>query len=149
MFTEDDLVVTAVRPERVLLAVDDDDDVSSRRAFYYACTITRATGLPLALASVLETGDMSIYQSLSPDVINKRRSEIVDHLNTYQKKAIDFGVKNIVQLISEGKPEHVLLDELIPKFNPDLIVVGSHHKRVGHVAASVGERAKPSVIMVR
>ena len=94
MFTEDDLVVTAVRPERVLLAVDDDDDVSSRRAFYYACTITRATGLPLALASVLETGDMSIYQSLRPDVINKRRSEIVDHLNTYQKKAIDFGVKN-------------------------------------------------------
>ena len=149
MFTEKDLEVKPVKPTRVLLAADDDDDSSSKKAFYYACTIARDNNLPLAVASVLETGDMSIFQSLSPDVVNGRRDEIAQNLDTYIEKAKAFGVQDCVKIISEGNPRDELLDTIIPSFNPDLIVVGSHNDHVGHVAVAIVKHAKAPVIVVR
>ncbi|GAA3616448.1 universal stress protein [Secundilactobacillus similis] len=149
MLTENDFKVTSMYPHRVLLAVDDDDDISSQKAFNYACTIAKMANLPLAIVSVLETGDMNIFQSLSPDVLDQRRAEISAHLDTYLAKAKEFGVENAEKRLGEGRPEHVLLDTLIPDFEPDLIVLGSHHHRVGHVAAAVVRESTASVIVVR
>ncbi|MTV81770.1 universal stress protein [Secundilactobacillus folii] len=153
MLTEDDFEVEEMSYKKLLLAVDDDDDESSRKAFNYACTLARTFNLPLGIVSVLETGDMNIFQSLSPDVVKQRRDDIYHDLNTYVSKARAFGVKDVQPLIGEGKPERVILEEIIPDFQPDLILLGSHRRfgnlRIGHVAGTIMREAKVSAIIVK
>lgn len=152
MATEDDFDVTSMHFNKLLLAVDDDDDESSRRAFNYACTLAKIYEIPLGIVSVLETGDLNIYQSLSPDTLSVRRSEISAHLNTYVEKAQAFGVMDAQPIIGEGKPARVILDEVAPNFKPDLIIIGSHsrgHRRLGSVASEITREARQSVIVVR
>lgn len=152
MTTEEDFEVETMHFKRLLLAVDDDDDESSQRAFNYACTLAKVYGIPLGIVSVLETGDMNIYQTLEPNIVADRRSDISKHLNTYVDKAKEFGVLDAEPIIGEGRPARVILDEVVPNFKPDLIIVGSHehsHHRLGSVASEVARYAKPSVIIVR
>lgn len=152
MATEEDFEVTSMHFNKLLLAVDDDDDESSRRAFNYACTLAKIYEIPLGIVSVLETGDLNIYQSLSPDTLSVRRSEIASHLNTYVDKATAFGVMDAQPIIGEGKPARVILDEVAPNFNPDLIIIGSHshgRHRLGSVASEITREARQSVIVVR
>lgn len=153
MITEQDLQVESMHYDRLLLAVDDDDDDSSRKAFNYASTLAKVYGIPLGIVSVLETGDLNIYQSLSPDLLSTRRSQMAAHLNTYVEKAQAFGATDVQPLIGEGKPARVILEEIAPEFKPDLIIIGSHTKhgrnRLGHVAAEIVREAQCSVIVVR
>lgn len=151
MATEDEFEVETTHFSRLLLAVDDDDDESSHRAFNYACTIAKLNNIPLGIVSVLETGDLNIYQSLSPDILSERRSQIAAHLNTYVEKATAFGVQDAQPIISEGKPARVILEEVAPAFKPDLIIIGSHGQRhhLGSVASELTRYAKTSVIIVR
>ncbi|GAX03629.1 universal stress protein UspA [Secundilactobacillus pentosiphilus] len=153
MLTEDDFDAEVMTYKRLLLAVDDDDDESSRKAFNYACTLARTFEIPLGIVSVMETGDMNIFQTLSPDVIKSRRDDIYHDLNTYVSKAKAFGVKEVKPLIGEGKPERVILEEIIPDFKPDLVLLGSHKRRgnlrIGHVAGEIMREAKVSVIIVK
>lgn len=153
MLTENDFEVESMHYDRLLLAVDDDDDDSSRRAFNYATTLAKIYGIPLGIVSVLETGDLNIYQSLSPDLLSTRRAQMADHLNTYVEKAEAFGATDVQPLIGEGKPARVILEEIAPEFKPDLIIIGSHTKhgrnRLGHVAAEIVREAECSVIVVR
>jgi nucleotide-binding universal stress UspA family protein len=151
MATEEDFEVETMHFKRLLLAVDDDDDESSHRAFNYACTIAKMYNIPLGIVSVLETGDLNIYQSLSPDVLSDRRSQIAAHLNTYVTKAEGFGVQDAEPIIGEGKPARVILEEIVPSFKPDLIIIGSHGTKhhLGSVAAELTRYSKTSVIIVR
>ncbi|KRO16940.1 universal stress protein [Lacticaseibacillus saniviri] len=153
MATEEEFEVESMHFTRLLLAVDDDDDESSRRAFNYASTLAKIYNIPLGIVSVLETGDLNIYQSLSPDILSARRSEIAAHLNTYVEKAERFGVQDAQPIIGEGKPARVILDEVLPEFKPDLIILGSHkqrgHLHIGSVASEIMRSAEASVIVVR
>ena len=150
MATEEDFQVETLQFKKLLLAVDDDDDESSHRAFNYACTLAKIYNIPLGIVSVLETGDLNIYQSLSPDIVSDRREEIAAHLNTYVTKAEGFGVKDVEPIIGEGKPAHVILEQVAPSFKPDVIILGNHHQRhLGSVAAEVTRESRQSVIVVR
>ncbi len=151
MATEDEFEVESMHFNRLLLAVDDDDDESSRRAFNYACTLAKMYAIPLGIVSILETGDLNIYQSLSPDILSDRRSEIAAHLNTYVEKAQAFGVQDAQPIIGEGKPARVINEEIIPSFRPDLVIIGSHGKKhhLGSVASEITRYAHTSVIVVR
>ncbi|MFD1464390.1 universal stress protein, partial [Paenibacillus farraposensis] len=64
-----------------------------------------------------------------------------------------FGVQDVQPLIGEGKPARVILEDIAPSFNPDLIIVGSHtargHLHIGHVASEIAREANASVIIVR
>lgn len=153
MATEEEFEVETMEFNKLLLAVDDDDDESSHRAFNYACTLAKIYNIPLGIVSVLETGDLNIYQSLSPDILSQRRSEISAHLNTYVEKAEAFGVTDTEPIIGEGKPAQVIMEEVVPNFNPDLIILGSHDKHgrghLGSVASEITRFARQSVIVVR
>lgn len=150
MATEEEFEVETMHFRRLLLAVDDDDDESSHRAFNYACTIAKMYNIPLGIVSILETGDLNIYQSLSPDILSNRRSQIAAHLNTYVAKAQAFGVQDAEPIIGEGKPARVINEEIVPSFKPDLIIIGSHSKHhLGSVAAELTRYARVSVIVVR
>ena len=153
MVTEDDLTIESMHYNRLLLAVDDDDDDSSRKALNYACTVAKIYDIPLGIVSVLETGDLNIFQSLTPDDVDAARETLAKDLNTYVEKATAFGVQNAQPIVAEGRPAAAILDEVIPAFKPDLVIMGSHVRRgrllLGHVASEVARDASVSVIIVR
>ena len=153
MVTENHLTIESVHYNRLLLAIDDDDDDSSRKALNYACTVAKPYDIPLGIVSVLETGDLNIFQSLTPEDVEAAREKMAKNLNTYVEKAREFGVQKAQPIIAEGRPAAALLDEVIPAFKPDLVIMGSHVRRgrlrLGHVASEVARDAAVSVIIVR
>lgn len=140
---------------RIMIAIDDDDFISSRFAFDYACTVAKMYSVPLAIASVMETGDLNVFQSLDPETLAAHRQDVANDLNAYVEKAKAFSILDVVPLIGEGKPGKVIVDEMVPQFKPDLIVVGSEthkgarHQTIGSVAAFVTRYAPCTVIVVR
>lgn len=153
--TENDLIVKTLQFEKLLLAIDDDDDESSQKAFDYACTLAKTYNIPLGIASVLETGDMNVYQSLSSDFLERRRAEMMHNLNIYAEKAKDYGVKEVESIIGEGNPGRIIVDDIIPTFDPDLVIVGSHthatfsRNYLGMQASYISRNSSVSVIIVR
>ena len=151
----EDFKVSTRHFNRIMIAIDDDDFISSRFAFDYACTVAKIYSVPLAIASVMETGDLNVFQSLDPETLAEHREAVANDLNAYVEKAKQFGILDVVPLIGEGKPGKVIVDEMVPQFKPDLIVVGSEthrgarHQTIGSVAAFVTRYAPCTVIVVR
>lgn len=151
-----DLVDFQVKPvyfKRILLAIDSDDQTSSQQAFNYACTIAKLYQAKMGIVSILETGDLNIYQSLSKDTLNQRRDEIKEEIDFYIKKANEFGIEDIESFVGEGNPGREIVDKFMPQYQPDLVVVGSETKRInnhlGSQASYIVHHANCSVIVVR
>ncbi|MCP0887700.1 universal stress protein [Ligilactobacillus sp. WILCCON 0076] len=142
---------------RVLVAVDEDDSHSSIRAFNYAVTTAKRLNAPLGIVSILEVEDFNIFDTLSPEVMKQRRSQVTDDLARYVNKARSFGVKEIQAFTGEGKPADIIINDILPEFNPDLLVCGSKTKPVnerkkifiGSQASAMAQNAPCSVIVVR
>ncbi|MFD0897999.1 universal stress protein [Loigolactobacillus binensis] len=149
-----DFEVQTMAFRRLLVAVDEDDSTSSIRAFNYAVTLAKSYHIPLAVVTILETSDLNIYDSLSPDVLANRREEVLAKVNHYAAKAKDFGVIEVSSLIGEGKPGKVIVERVIPEWQPDLLIVGSETKEkgrlfIGSQASYMAQNAPCSVIVVR
>lgn len=150
----DEYVVEPLQYSKILVCIDDDDFISSKAAFNYACTISKTMGVPLGIISVLEVGDLNIFQSLSPQLLEERREQIKDDLNVYVQKAKDFGVTEVKPMVSEGNPGHVIVEKVIPKYEPDLVIVGSErsenqHRKLGSQAEHIVRYSPVTVSVVR
>ncbi|UQS83087.1 universal stress protein [Bombilactobacillus thymidiniphilus] len=146
--------VETVEYQRALVAVDIDDFTSSERAFNYACTVARNNSMELGIVAVLETKDINVFESLSPDSMENKRLQVAHDLLLYVKKAQDYGVEHIKPILTEGQPDHVIMEKVVPDFEPDLIIVGSETKKflgktVGSQAEGIVEYSPVSVIVVR
>ncbi|MFC6176310.1 universal stress protein [Companilactobacillus huachuanensis] len=146
--------VKKVDYSKILICVDSDDFVSSKNAFNYACSLARHHDAELGIVSVLETGDLNIFQSLDPEVLKERREEIKELLELYGQKAEDYGVKNIHLMVTEGTPGTTIVDKVIPSFQPDLVIVGVEEKNrtrntIGSQAAKIVNNSKCSVSVIR
>ena len=108
----------------------------------------------MGIVSVLETGDLNIFQSLDPDVLTERREEIKKLLEVYGQKAKEYGVENVHLMVTEGGPGTVISEQVIPKFQPDLVIVGVEKKNrnrntIGSQAAKIVNNANVSVSVIR
>lgn len=146
--------VEKVDYSKILICVDSDDFVSSKNAFNYACSLARHHDAELGIVSVLETGDLNIFQSLDPEVLKERRSEIKKLLGLYGQKAEEFGVKDVHLMVTEGAPGTAIVEKVIPSFQPDLVIVGVEEKNrtrntIGSQAAKIVNNARCSVSVIR
>ncbi|MFH5810701.1 universal stress protein [Companilactobacillus sp. FL22-1] len=146
--------VEKVEYSKILICVDSDDFVSSKNAFNYACSLARHHDAELGIVSVLETGDLNIFQSLDPEVLKERRGEIKKLLELYGQKAEEYGVKNIHLMVTEGNPGSTIVDKVIPSFQPDLVIVGVEDKNrnrntIGSQASKIVNNSKCSVSVIR
>jgi len=146
--------VKKIEYSKILICVDSDDFQSSKNAFNYACSLAKHYNAELGIASVLETGDLNIFQSLDPDVLSERREEIKELLEVYGQKARDYGVEDVHLMVTEGGPGSVIVDKVIPKFGPDLVIVGVEQKNrsrntIGSQASKIVNGAKVSVSVIR
>jgi len=146
--------VKKIEYSKILICVDSDDFESSKNAFNYACSLAKHYNAELGIASVLETGDLNIFQSLDPDVLAERREEIKELLAVYGEKARDYGVQNIHLMVTEGTPGTTIVEKVIPNFKPDLVIVGVEQKNrsrntIGSQAAKIVNNTKVSVSVIR
>lgn len=152
--TEIDFDVQPMTFKKILVAVDEDDSSSSVKAFCYAVTLAHAYKIPLGIVTILETGDLSVYDSLQPDVLGKERQDMEAAIEMYVQKAKNFGVEDVQKFIGEGKPGKKIVREIIPEFQPDLLVCGSETEDkssifIGSQASYMSQNAPCSVIVVR
>ncbi|CAJ1179341.1 universal stress protein UspA family protein [Companilactobacillus paralimentarius DSM 13238 = JCM 10415] len=146
--------VRKIEYSKILICVDSDDFESSKNAFNYACSLAKHYNSELGIVSVLETGDLNIFQSLDPEVLAERREEIKELLEVYGQKAKEYGVKDVHMMVTEGGPGTVIVDKVIPKFQPDLVIVGVEKKNrnrntIGSQASKIVNSAGVSVSVIR
>ncbi|KRN99750.1 universal stress protein [Companilactobacillus kimchiensis] len=140
---------------RILLTVDEDDHESSTRAFRFATTLARDYGANLGIVSVMESDDINIFDSLTPAKIDEKRTNLTQVVNHYVKLAEETGLTKVEPLVYEdGDVDDVILERVIPDFNPDLIVTGAdtqfpHSKITGAIGPRLAKKAPVSVIVVR
>ncbi|MCC7667359.1 universal stress protein [Liquorilactobacillus satsumensis] len=143
--------------KRILVAVDEDDSDSSIRAFQFAVTMAKRNQAVLGIVSVLELQDLNVFETLSPEKINKLRQNLANDVNVYARQAQKHGVAEIVQLTAEGRPGAAIIGEVIPEFKPDILICGSKSKPVnsrqrifiGSQASYMAQNAPCSVLVIR
>lgn len=140
---------------RVLITIDEDDRPSTARAFRFALTMARDYGAQLGIASVLENEDISVYESLMPDKLHQRREDLQNVVKDYAAKAKAFGVENVRPIVAEGGDvDDVILQQIVPDFQPDLIVCGADvefasHGKPGAIGLRLARKSDVSVIVIR
>ncbi|AYM02504.1 universal stress protein [Levilactobacillus yiduensis] len=140
---------------RILITIDEDDRPSTTRAFRFAMTQAKDYGAHLGIASVLESNDISIYESLMPDKLNEKRDHLRQVVQDYAKRAEAFGVEQVRPIIAEGGDvDDVILQKIVPDFQPDLIVCGADvdfasHGKPGAIGLRLTKKADVSVIVIR
>lgn len=144
------------RFKNVLVALD--DSKLSKKAFDRATHIANRDEATLILAHVIDTQNFSIiknYLNNLNDVYEESEVKAKDMLNKYEKIAKDASVLNVKQVIKFGSPKNVIVEEVIPEENVDVIILGatgvSAVERVflGSVADSAFRHAKCEVLVVR
>ncbi|MFX3619400.1 MAG: universal stress protein [Sporolactobacillus sp.] len=136
----------------ILVGVDDSAD--AQLAFRYAMHRAKKDKSKMTIVSILEKGDMNVYQAMSKDYIHGKREDLEAHIQDYKKIALDFGVEQVDTIVAEGEPGDVIVKEIIPHTNADLLIIGSEDKRgiakhFGSQAAHMAKNATISVLVVR
>ncbi|MFT8872608.1 MAG: universal stress protein [Sporolactobacillus sp.] len=136
----------------ILVGVDDSAD--AQLAFRYAMHRAKIDQAQLTIVSVLEKADMNVYQALNKDFIHGERDELEKRVETYKKVALDYGVEHVDAVVAEGDPGELIVKEIIPHTNADLLIIGSEDKRgiarhFGTQAAYMAKYATIAVLVVR
>lgn len=138
--------------KRILVGVDDSAD--AKLAFKHAINQAIQDEAELVIVSVLEKDDMNVYQALSKDFVHGEQTELEKHILEYQKEAQTAGVKNVRALVVEGEPGEVIVKDIIPHVEPDVLIIGSEAKRgirrhFGSQAAYMAKYSPISVLVIR
>ena len=138
--------------KKILVGVDNSDD--AQKAFKCAIKLAQATNAQLLIVTVLEKHDMNVYEVLDDDFIHGKREDVEQHVQEYVKFAEDAGVQDVRGIISEGNPGETIVEDVIPKYHPDLLIVGSldikgPKKIFGSQAAAMAKHSPISVLVVR
>ena len=141
--------------KKILVGVDDAPD--ARAAFSYAVDKAKRDGSELGIVSILETGNVNVYQILDKDYVHSSADELRKRINEHAKAAVDYGVdpSKITRIVDQGeRPAERICNHVIPAFQPDLLVVGSigkwgNRKAVGSQASYMTRHAGTSVFVIR
>ena len=106
--------------KKILVGVDDAPD--ARAAFSYAVDKAKRDGSELGIVSILETGNINVYQILDKDYVHSTEDELRKRVNEYVQAAIDYGVdpKKITGIVDRGeRPAERICNHVIPAFQPE------------------------------
>lgn len=138
--------------QHILVGVDDSED--ALLAFRYAIATAKQRHAALTIVSIREDSGVNVFQAMDKDYIHGERSELEEHIKTYVQQAKDAGVEQVNAVVSEGKPAEVIVNDVIPHVQPDVLIIGSIAKkglkrRVGSQAAYMAKYAPISVLVIR
>ncbi|KRN21866.1 universal stress protein [Lacticaseibacillus camelliae] len=138
--------------QKILVGVDDSEDALA--AFQYAIHRARVDGASLVITTIMESDEMNVYEALSKDYVHGERKDLEQHLSEYVQLAEKAGIKDVRAVIGEGDAGETIVKTLIPKYKPDLLVIGAAAKKglarhFGSQAAYMAKYAPCSVLVVR
>ncbi|CAI2551236.1 Putative universal stress protein [Apilactobacillus kunkeei] len=138
--------------KNILVAVDDSDD--ALLAFKYAISRAKSEGAKLTIVSVLEDEEINVFQSLSGQFVHGKYEDLEKHLEKYKKTAEEAGVADVNVIASTGEAGETIIKDVVPKVNPDLLIVGSESKKglarhFGSQAAYMAKYSPVSVMVIR
>ncbi|SPC39992.1 Universal stress family protein [Latilactobacillus fuchuensis] len=144
--------MTMMAMHRILVGVDDSPD--ALMAFDYAIEEAKKENLELVIVSILESDEMNVYQALNKDFVHGEYTDLEKHVLNYRNQALQRGVQNVRVVIAEGEPGETIIDQVIPKVQPDLLIVGSKSQKgvakyFGSQAAYMAKYAPIPVLVVR
>ena len=145
-------MVEAKHFKHVLAAVDDSE--LGQLALVNAIHQAQEDGSKLTILSVFEADQMNVFDYFSKEKNAAAREDVEQALERYRQVAVDAGVSNIETLLSEGEPGEVIVKDVIPSINPDMVVIGSHsqkgaEKYFGSQSSYVANNAPITVMIVR
>ena len=151
--SELDLNIEPIQFKHVLVGVDESEQgyVALANAIHQASE----DQAHLIIASVLEMGELSAIDALHLDVIKARRAEIESNLAKYAAYAKAKGAEHVTTIFADGaKAGEVLLQDVAPKVQADLIIVGAHSREgfwdsLGSQAAYIARHATISSMVAR
>lgn len=138
--------------KKILVGVDDSADALA--AFQYAIHRAATDHTELIIVSVLEDAEMNVYEALSKDYVHGERAELEEHIQEYADLADRAGIKNVRAVIAEGDPGEAIVKTVIPKYEPDLLIIGAAAKKglakhFGSQAAYMAKYSPISVLVIR
>lgn len=138
--------------QKILVGVDDSADALA--AFRYAIHRALADDAELVITSILESDDYSVFEAMDKDYVHGEAEALEQHIQDYRRLALKAGIKSVTAVIAEGDPGETIVKTLIPKYQPDLLVVGAEAKKgikrhFGSQAAYMAKYAPISVLVVR
>lgn len=142
--------------KNVLIAIDGSEP--SEKAFDRAVHIAKRDKSQLILAHIVDTQNFSIIKSYLDnlnDVYKQAEIDAYKMLDKYAQIAKEAGVSEVKEIVKFGLPKNVLIDEIIPEQNVDVIILGatgtSAVERVflGSVTDSAFRHSKCEVLVVR
>lgn len=151
--SELNLNIAPIQFKRILVGVDESEQgyVALANAIHQASE----DDAHLIIASVLEMDDLSTIDALHLDAIKERRATIEANLAKYAAYAKSKGAENVTTIFADGdKAGEVLLQDVAPKVQADLIIVGAHSREgfwesLGSQAAYIARHAKISSMVAR
>lgn len=108
----------------------------------------------LSIVSVFERDDLSVFDAMSKDKTNAAYADVEHALARYEKVAKAAGVKDVQLILAEGEPGQVIVKDVVPQYNIDFVVIGSHSNvgrttYFGSQSSYVANNAPVSVMIVR
>ncbi|KRN90566.1 universal stress protein [Ligilactobacillus ceti] len=138
--------------KRILVGVTPNDD--AQVAFDVAIERAKELGATLVITSILDLDELNVYEVLSEDYLKKHQAALEEQVQKYSTLAREQGVKHVEAVVGQGKPGEVIVKEILPAANIDLIMVGSAtktglKKHFGSQAAYIAKYAPVSVLVIR
>lgn len=141
--------------KNVLIAVD--GSKLSKQAFDRAVHIAKRDDARLILAHIIDTKyDSAIRPYLDLDEISENlKKEAVKMLNEFENTAQKENYSDIKKIIKVGSPKGIILEEIIPEENIDLVILGAtgisaiERIFIGSVSEGVFRYSTCDVLVVR
>ncbi|MDQ0160174.1 universal stress protein [Alkalibacillus salilacus] len=137
----------------VVIAVD--GSKASDFAFQKAISIAKRNNATLIISHVVDTRVYSTIEAYDRSVSERVQNDAWELLRTYQNRAEDEGVENVVTDLEHGSPKVKIAKEVAPKYNADLIICGATGMNtverffIGSVSEHITRYSKVDVLVVR
>lgn len=146
------MMTTGKQFKNVLAAVD--DSKLGQMALINAIHQSLEDGAKLSIVSVFERDDLSVFDAMSKEKTNAAYADVERALARYETIAHEAGVKDVQLILAEGEPGHVIVKEVVPQYDIDFVVIGSHSNvgrsaYFGSQSSYVANNAPVSVMIVR
>jgi len=138
----------------IVSAVDGSEN--SRKSFLRAVQIAKSNNTKLILVSIIDSSKSSSGIRYGIDIVADEMEEIKETLEDFVKDAEEtYEFSDIEIVVQQGYPKSSLVEDVIPYYNADLIVMGAsgynafERVLIGSISEYVTRNAQCDVLIVR
>lgn len=138
---------------RILVGIDGSPQADL--AFDKGCAVAIRNQADLILAHVIDTRSLQNVAALDTFVFETLEKDATQLLESYQKQAIDRGVKSVHCVLEFGSPKNLLALEIPERENIDLMMLGAtglntfERLLIGSSSEYIMRHAKVDILIVR